>query len=70
MLDKSLDKKFVHIIARLEKLRRKYGFYYDEDCINDITKARDAIVKDNLIAKCEDKDFAKMLCIVNGIEIK
>ena len=62
-----LNNRFSRIIQMCQKAKKKYGFDYEEKYKNKIEKFSKEIKENKLIDKCEDKTFAKQLCIMNDI---
>lgn len=62
-----LNKRFEQIIIMCQNARKKYGFDYEEKYKYKIDKFSSEIIKNNLIDKCENKHFAKQLCIMNKL---
>ena len=63
-------KRFEKIILMCQDARKKYGFEYEETYSDKIKDFSNEIIKDKLIDKCEDKHFAKQLCIMNGLNYR
>lgn len=63
-----LNKRFEHIIRECQTFRDLHGFEYEEKCKEMIEEYSQEIKKKKLIEKCEDKTFAKQLCIANSLD--
>lgn len=62
-----MDKRFEKIILMCQEARKKYGFDYEEKYSLKIDRFSKEIIEDGLIDKCEDKHFAKQLCMMNEL---
>jgi hypothetical protein len=62
-----LNKRFETIIIMCQCLKKEFGFDYEQKCFKQIQKYSKEIIDKQLIEKCQDKDFAKQLCIKNSL---
>jgi hypothetical protein len=65
-----MDKRFKEIILKCQVARKKYCFDYEEKYKDKINEFSFEIKNNKLIDKCEDKHFAKQLCIMNSLSYK
>lgn len=62
-----LDKRFEKIIIMCQDARKKHGVDYETKYKSKIDKFSSEITGDKLIDNCNDKCFAKQLCIMNSL---
>jgi hypothetical protein len=62
-----MNKRFEQIILICQTLRKHYGFDYEEKAKDRIESYSNEIIRKQLVEKCEDKNFAKQLCIMNSL---
>ena len=56
------------IILKCQVLKEKYGFNYEIKTTKKRNNFSKDIISKKLIEKCDDKTFAKELCIKNDLE--
>lgn len=63
-----MNNRFNQIIIKCQQLRAKFHFDYEEKCAKQIEKYSKEIIDKDLVNKCEDRTFAKQLCIMNCLK--
>ncbi len=62
-----MNKKFKNIILICQKLREEYPVDYEEKCKKQIDALSNKIIEEHLLPRGEDENFAKQLCMMNGL---
>lgn len=60
-------KQLATIVTNCQILSHRHGFSYEEKTVTIRAKFSKKIIEGKLIDKCEDKEFAKQLCIKNNL---